>query len=681
MYRVKADNITIYDDVHLAESLKVISPKLTLKDNSAGSFEITLPPGNAGYNTVERLSTIITVYRDGNEIWEGRVIQEKKDLWNNRILTCEGELAYLNDSTQPPAKYENYTVYAFLSAILAQHNAKVGTDKRFTIGTVTVNETIDRFTNSEVTLETISEKLVNRLGGHLRIRKVGTTRYLDYLQDWPSTNSQEIRFGQNLLDFTRNWDETRFATVVVPRGIKLDESPIPELEAYLDVTSVNAGSRYVTNEEGISEFGWIETVIDWGDIETASELKAKAVAYLEDQQFDEMIVQVSAVDLRYLGITADSIQLLDEVRCISRPHGMDRIFPVSELSIQLDKPDASTYILGDAVQNTLTASSRAANQSIINRIDGQTTAQQTLQAAKDNASQLINSATRGYVTIVQSSNGTQSLAISSDLTYNPNTNLWSTQTKLWRWNINGLGYSTDGGRSFGTAITIDGAIVANYITTGTMSADRVRTGILQSQDGNVVWNLNSGGSLTINRGSISLGSGAFSVDNLGYLTASSGVIGGFTITSWSIYNDTLGLSNDGLRMNRDGVSIGKFGTNNMSDHPSQRGMVMDLEYTGNYITWASLDTASAGYYNMKLTYVGKNRSVSGFTSDRLTFGCDIDGNNWLAHRFWINPNDGGINGGLSSSGKCYIPASINSSGQVTSYYQVEIVNGVILPWS
>ena len=36
--------------------------------------------------------------------------------------------------------------------------------------------------------------------------------------------------------------------------------------------------------------------------------------------------------------------------------------------------------------------------------------------------------------------------------------------------MNGLGYSNDGGKTFGLAITMDGSIVADYITTGVLSS-------------------------------------------------------------------------------------------------------------------------------------------------------------------------------------------------------------------
>lgn len=59
----------------------------------------------------------------------------------------------------------------------------------------------------------------------------------------------------------------------------------------------------------------------------------------------------------------------------------------------------------------------------------------------------------------------------------------TTATKVWRWNKNGLGYSSTGyNGTYTTAITADGAIVADFISTGLLS-DGV---------GNNSWNLNTG---------------------------------------------------------------------------------------------------------------------------------------------------------------------------------------------
>lgn len=51
---------------------------------------------------------------------------------------------------------------------------------------------------------------------------------------------------------------------------------------------------------------------------------------------------------------------------------------------------------------------------------------------------------------------------------------------LWRWNINGFAYSSKGiNGPYETAITMNGQIVANFITAGTLSANRIKGGTLK----------------------------------------------------------------------------------------------------------------------------------------------------------------------------------------------------------
>lgn len=56
----------------------------------------------------------------------------------------------------------------------------------------------------------------------------------------------------------------------------------------------------------------------------------------------------------------------------------------------------------------------------------------------------------------------------------------ATAKNVWRWNQNGFGHSSNGYNGpYDLAMTIDGAIVANFITAGTMLANRIRGGILE----------------------------------------------------------------------------------------------------------------------------------------------------------------------------------------------------------
>ena len=519
MYSIYADDICIYNDAFALDNMKVIDPKLTLEDNAAGSLSMILPPSNIGYGTIIRMVSDISVHKDGEEIWAGRVLSEDKDFWNNRVLYCEGELAFLNDSTQPPAEYYGQTVRGFLETLINIHNSKVADDKQFTIGSVTVTDSDDplyRYTNYEKTIECINEKLVKKLGGHLRIRKVDGVRYLDYLADYPNTNSQIIEFGKNLLDFTRKWDLTEFATVIVPLGNRLDESPIEALDAYLTVESVNNGSLYVQSSEAVASYGWIEKVIHWDDVSTESSLLSKAEAYLSDIQFDNMSIELSALDLHYLDVNYEAVKLLDELRVVSKPHGMDRHFPVTKLEIPLDSPEKTLFKLGDTIKTSLTSVNNQTNTSILQKIESLPKAQSVLKEAKENATQIMNMATNGYITITQDQYGTNTMYISNDKDY-------TKATKLWKWNINGLAYSNDGGETFDLAMTMDGAIVADFITAGILNADLIKTGKLQDKDRNVIFDFSTG-TLTIKKGSINIGNGAFKVDADGKLTAKKGSI-------------------------------------------------------------------------------------------------------------------------------------------------------------
>lgn len=467
MYTIYADDVCIYNDQSPLNSLKVIDPKLTMEDNSAGSLSMKLPPTNIGYNTIARMTTDISVKKDGQEIWAGRVLSEEKDFWNNRSLTCEGELAFFNDSTQPPMEYHNKTVRGFLEALISVHNSKVPENRQFTVGAVTVkdpNDSLYRYTNYEKTIECINDKLIDRLDGHLSIRKVNGVRYLDYLADYSNTNSQTIEFGKNLLDFTREWDSTEFATVIVPLGNRLDESPIETLDAYLTVASVNDGSIYVQSDESVAAYGWIEKVVNWDDVSTASALLSKAKAYLSDLQFDNVTIELSAVDLHYLNADYEAVKLLDKIRVVSNPHGMDRYFPVKKLEIPLDKPENTQFTLGDNIKTTLTSVNNATNAETLKKIDLLPKASAILTEAKNNATALLNYATNGYITITQDDYGTNTLYVSDNRDY-------TKASKLWKWNMNGLGYSKDGGNTYGLAMTMDGSIVADYINTGSLTAN------------------------------------------------------------------------------------------------------------------------------------------------------------------------------------------------------------------
>ena len=59
--------------------------------------------------------------------------------------------------------------------------------------------------------------------------------------------------------------------------------------------------------------------------------------------------------------------------------------------------------------------------------------------------------------------------------------------------MNGLGFSRNGYNGpYETAITADGQIVADFITSGSLIANIIKAGVIQSQDGSSYWDLETG---------------------------------------------------------------------------------------------------------------------------------------------------------------------------------------------
>lgn len=129
--------------------------------------------------------------------------------------------------------------------------------------------------------------------------------------------------------------------------------------------------------------------------------------------------------------------------------------------------------------------------------------QQIQQSKIDNATNWLTSAD-GYVIAVKDDNGTWKEILFLD------TPSAETAKNVLRINTNGIGFSTNGVNGpYRNAWTIDGSLVADFITTGVLTANLIKAGVLQSLNGATSINMETGeASLT---GSITTASDGFQV--------------------------------------------------------------------------------------------------------------------------------------------------------------------------
>lgn len=323
----------------------ILEPKLKLEINKAGSFSFSLYKNNPIYSQLQPLKTEIRVEDGDTLLFRGRVLEVKRDIFQQKKVTCEGDLTFLLDSQLAPVKVTE-TVRNFLIRVLNNHARQVDEQKWFYIGDTTISEA-NTSTEFDVTSYTsssdvIDSQLLQVYGGILRTRYVNGTAFLDYIED-PSVNEagfpvndQGVRYGVNLIEFDEEYPVQDIFTVLLPIG-----------KNKITIADVNNGSIFLEHQEAIAKFGRIVKVESWDDITNKNTLKSKAQAFLNNQaKVFPNDLTVKAVDLRCLDKTNTPIKLGDMVKVKIKPLDVDTTLFCLSIEYDFDNPENNSYKLG-----------------------------------------------------------------------------------------------------------------------------------------------------------------------------------------------------------------------------------------------------------------------------------------------------------------------------------------------
>lgn len=356
MYTIKADGDLLYSPSLANEdkSYAAINPRLSLELNKAGNLSFMILPGNRKYEDIQILKTIITVEQDGIEIFRGRVTDINTDIFLQKTVYTEGELAFLLDSIQRPYEYEG-AVQALFSMLIDSHNAQVDEGKRFTIGNITAvsaeEVTHVKVTDYSDTFTEITTRILDAYGGYLKIRVEGETRYIDYVSSFDADSAQPITFGNNMVTLDAGGNATDIFTVLIPLGaaVKGEGGSMKPL----DIASVNGGLDYIEDQEGIAKYGRIVRTYTWSHIDNANELLSKGREYLSFGIAENSTLAIRAVDMHLLDGTIDAIRLGGYVNIQAAPHGITRPEICAKMDIDLISPENTVYTFGEP-KKTLT---------------------------------------------------------------------------------------------------------------------------------------------------------------------------------------------------------------------------------------------------------------------------------------------------------------------------------------
>lgn len=345
MYKVYCDGQLLYDP--RVDELSIIRPKLDLEVNKAGVFTFTIYSTHPLYARVQKLKSVIEVYQDSVQIFRGRPLNDDIDTYSAITYQCEGDLAIFNDSIIRPYEFTG-TITAYLSMLINNHNSQVEVEKRFTIGAVTVTDQNDYIVRASSdypkTWSELENKLLKLLGGYLVVRRVGTTNYLDYLEDSNKSSLQVIQLGENLIKVNQRRRGEDIATAIIPIGADIENEDGSKTQ--VDITSVNGGVDYVYNQDAVDTYGWVFKKIDFKDVTVPSNLLTKANQALAQSILQLNTIELTAVDLSMIDIDIDEFKIFEYVQVISPIHKLDDRYLIRKMELDLMNPENNTITVG-----------------------------------------------------------------------------------------------------------------------------------------------------------------------------------------------------------------------------------------------------------------------------------------------------------------------------------------------
>lgn len=331
-------------------------------------------------------------------------------------------------------------------------------------------------------------------------------------------NGVRIAYGKNMTELKCDVDMSASYTGIFGY-VKTDDI---SLTSSYNVTNTSGISTRILARDFSSDFG--------GNAPTQSSLDAAVKKYAEDNDINSIkaSVTVSFVNLaqspEYANIAPlETVNLCDTVTVYHKELGVNIKLKVIKTVYDTIAEKYTKIELGSARTNMSSIISQTVKEATDAKniaISSKSEVTAAYQEAIANATAAITGNSGGYIRLNPSENPQELLIM--------DTADASTATKIWRWNLSGLGYSSTGySGPYKTAITQDGHIVADFIDTGTLTANIIKAGIMQSVNGQFSFNLETGhieaSDINITGGDINLDGGQLSVlNNDGYKADLSG---------------------------------------------------------------------------------------------------------------------------------------------------------------
>lgn len=293
-----------------------------------------------------------------------------------------------------------------------------------------------------------------------------------------------IRYGKNMTEMEQDATIESSYSGVYPYWYDEESNTLVTLtEKFVPVTGAVVSNRVMM----------LDCSSDFDDAPTEAQLRTRAQNYIANNSVGNVKAswKISFVDAQDLPF--DRIMLGDTLHVYYERLDVNATARAVKTEFDVLQNRYKTITVGRVKQNL--ASIIVENQQNTENEFAQV--KSDLETAVDDATDFIRHG-EGYMRFIYNSADELTEIVSLD---DPDI---TQALSVWRWNNGGFGHSSTGYNGpYTLAITQNGAIVADFITAGTLNANVIRAGILQDTQGYNSWNLQTG-AFTITNGSINI---------------------------------------------------------------------------------------------------------------------------------------------------------------------------------
>ena len=494
-------------------------------------------------------------------------------------------------------------------------------------------------------------------------------------------NGVTLRYGKNITDLKNVIDMTNVYTGIVPYWMDGEGNTVT-----LPEKVVQSGHE---SEYPFQIIKSVDFSSNWENEPTQAQLRTAAQNYVESNEGWKLKnnITVSFVALwnteEYKNIAPlERVKMCDTVHVQVPKFGIDFSTKVvkTDYNVLLEKYNSIT--LGD----TYYTLSTVFNEEIASSEERQTS---HMQKAIARATKLIQGGLGGHVVFNVNADGEPQEILIMD------TDDIQTAVNVIRMNLAGIGFSTHGYNGpFNTAWTIDGHFVADYIDTGTLHANLIKTGLLQDAAGVNYWNMDTGDFRLTSAAKIG-NSTIASVANVSaavvtaeqYADTHDGITlntaeayadtqDGVTLAAAKVYADN-GVTNYDTYLNQTRVF------NKLTNNGAAQGIYMtngQLYINGTYIKTGTLDASLVNVTNLNASNIntGTLQDSSGNTKWNLSTGA-LSSKKFSINSTYFQLSEAGAITSIDPDGRKIVVdkgtiSGFKSNGQLSA--ELEVGNGL-----